>query len=47
MPPPSHNFRSYFILTNNPNIPTNAIAMCNYCIRKYAELGIAQLKPEY
>ncbi|CAG8474303.1 15283_t:CDS:2 [Gigaspora margarita] len=47
MPPPSHNFRSYFTLTNNPNNPTNAIAVYNYCIRKYARLEIAQLKPEY
>ena len=45
MPPP-HNFRNYFTLTNNPNNPTNAIAVCNCCIRKYGGLGIAQLKPE-
>ncbi|CAG8837296.1 22788_t:CDS:2, partial [Gigaspora margarita] len=43
MPPPPHNFRSYFTLTNNPN---NAIAMYNCYIRKYGRLGIAQLKPE-
>ncbi|CAG8528969.1 8359_t:CDS:2 [Gigaspora rosea] len=29
-----------------PNNPTNAIAVCNCCIRKYGGLGIAQLKQE-
>ncbi|CAG8842698.1 24179_t:CDS:2, partial [Gigaspora margarita] len=46
MPSPSHNFRSYFTLTNNSNNPTNAIAVCNYYIRKYDRLEIVQLKPE-
>ncbi|CAG8841148.1 24936_t:CDS:2, partial [Gigaspora margarita] len=46
MPPTPHNFRSYFTLTNNPNNPTNTIAVCNCYIRKYGRLGIAQLKPE-
>ncbi|CAG8572020.1 17777_t:CDS:2 [Cetraspora pellucida] len=41
-----HNFRNYFTLIKNPNNPTNALAMCNWCIRKYGGLGITQLKPE-
>ncbi|CAG8811132.1 1560_t:CDS:2, partial [Gigaspora margarita] len=34
-------------LTNNPNNPTNTIAVYNCCIRKYGGLEIAQLKPKY
>ncbi|CAG8836329.1 12396_t:CDS:2, partial [Gigaspora margarita] len=32
---PPHNFRDYFILQKNPNNPTNALAICKWCIRKF------------
>ncbi|CAG8822025.1 6066_t:CDS:2, partial [Gigaspora margarita] len=40
MPPP-HNFRDYFTLQKNPNNPTNALAICKWCIRKFG-LSAAQ-----
>ncbi|CAG8777580.1 12924_t:CDS:1, partial [Dentiscutata heterogama] len=46
MPLPPHNFRTYFTLIDNPNNPTNAFAVCKWCIRKHGGLGVAQLKPE-
>jgi len=41
-----YNFRSHFTLVKNPNNPTNAIAVCNWCIRKHGELGTAQIKED-
>ena len=41
-----HNFRVYFTLIKNPNNPTNALAVCNFCIRKYGGLGATQVKPD-
>ena len=44
---PPHNFRAYFTLVKNPNNPTNALAICNWCISKHGGLGAAQAKPEW
>ena len=41
-----HNFRSHITLVKNPNNPTNAIAVCNWCIRKHEGLETAQINPE-
>lgn len=41
-----HNFRPYFTLIKNPNNPTNALAICNYCIIKHGGIGVAQNKSE-
>ncbi|CAG8489568.1 17285_t:CDS:2 [Cetraspora pellucida] len=46
MPPSPHPFRDFFTNVKNPNNPTNAIAVCNWCIRKYGELEMAQLMPK-
>jgi hypothetical protein len=41
-----HNFRVYFTLIKNPNNSSNALAVCNFCIRKHGSLGVTQVKPE-
>ena len=41
-----HKFRQFFTLVKNPNNATNALAVCNWCIRKYGSLRTAQSKPE-
>jgi hypothetical protein len=43
----SHNFCIYFTLIKNSNNLTNALAVCNFCIRKYDSLGATQIKPKY
>lgn len=45
-PSEPHPFRSYFILVNNPNNKSNALAVCKSCISKCGDLEAAKLNPD-